>query len=313
MPPSHTIQSPDGVLELTVCPDAGGCITSFAKTIHGNTVDVFRRYDDSLPLIAGNSSCFPMTPVSNRISNGRLSFEGEILTFAPCFGEEPNYLHGDGWTSAWAVKDVGPNHAVLTLLVPRNSLTPYVYEAEQRFSLFDGGLNMDIAVTNRGGRRLPFGIGHHPYFPRTGATVLKANLPEVWLCDELMHPTSLVPVPPKWNFARGVRLADPGLGPPEQGFHKRDLIDNCFTGWDQHAEIVQPDLGYSLKIIAEPVFQHFVIYNPTLDRDFFVAEAVTNIIDAFNLYARGVPDTGTIILEPGQTLQGRTRFELHPL
>ncbi len=303
----HTIRSPSGDLELQFCPEAGGCVIALRRHAGAQTTDIFRPHPPTLPLTPGHAASFPMTPLSNRISGCVLRFEGEVFNLGPSYGEEPNYLHGDGWTQPWSIGDIGPHHAVLRLYVAPNPLSPYVYEAEQVLSLADGILDMDIAVTNRG-RRLPFGTGHHPFFPRTSRTVLAARLTRVWLCDADMHPTRLVDVPEKWNFSRGVRMADPALLPAEHGFRGRDLIDNCFPGWDGRAEITQPDLGYTLLMTADPVFRNFVIYDPAFDRDVFAAEAVTNIIDGFNLHAMGVPDTGTIVLDPGQTLAGRTRF-----
>jgi aldose 1-epimerase len=303
-----SIQSPDKNLTLEFCPSVGGCITSFRK----DSINLFRPWDGINPLIPGNTASFPMTPVSNRIANCKLEFEGKTYEILPPFGEEPNYLHGDGWTSAWDIKSQGPHHVTLGLKQTYSSLSPYDYEAEQSYHLENDTLHIDMAIMNTG-RRLPFGMGHHPYFPRTENTVVKANLPKVWLCDGNMHPTELIDTPEKWNFARGVRMADPVMLPPSQGFRGRDLIDNCFPGWDGRAEILQPNQGLKIIVTADPIFAHMVIYNPPLDRNFFVLEAVSNIIDAFNQMARGVENTGTVILDKGETMKGRTSFTVLPL
>ena len=172
---------------------------------------------------------------------------------------------------------------------------------------------MSISITNKKDHRLPFGFGHHPYFPRMLETMVKAPLSKVWVCDRDMHPTILADVPEKWDFARGALMAGQSMLPAEHGFGGRDLIDNCFPDWGGAAEIIQPRTHLNILMTADPVFRHLVIYNPPLEKDFFAIEAVTNTIDAFNLMAKGVPDTGTQVLEPGQTLGGSTYFKVRPL
>jgi aldose 1-epimerase len=50
-----------------------------------------------------------------------------------------------------------------------------------------------------------------------------------------------------------------------------------------------------------------VIYTPA-GQDFFCVEPVSNANDAFNMAARGVPDTGTVVLAPGEVLAGTMRL-----
>ena len=311
-PRIFSIKSPDRTLALDFCAETGGCITSFRHTLDGRTIDLFRPWNGDVPLKPGNAASFPMTPLTNRIANCELSFEGETFAIRPAWGEEPNYLHGDGWMSAWTVAHHEENRAILTLSKKESGQSPYSYEAKQTFVLEDGHLHLDISITNTG-RRLPFGTGHHPYFPRTNKTVMRAALPKVWLCNELMYPTSLVPTPDEWNFRRGVRMMDPEMLPPAHGFRGLDLIDNCFPEWDGIAEIRQPDFGVKIVVTADPLFGNVVIYNPPFDKDFFVFEAVSNIIDGFNLMSRGVADTGTVILDTGATMTGRTSFAIEKL
>lgn len=305
----QSIISPDGHLSLEFCPEIGGCVTSFRQQMNEKTVDLFRPYDPALKLLPGNTSSFPMTPFTNRISHGKLHFQNEIYNVGPLFGEEDNALHGDGWTSPWVVTQLGDHHAELALEISDNPLSPYKYKATQGFTLSDNALEMRISVTNCAAHALPFGIGHHPYFNRTPHTVFKSDMPKVWLCDGGMVPDKLMDVPEKWNFKNGKLISDKELGPPQQGFRNLDLIDNCFTGWNQSAEIFYPETNTRIKISADPIFKYFVMYVP-LEKNFFVAEPVTNIIDAFNLDNQGCPDTGTTVLQPDEKISGRIRFEI---
>ena len=304
-----SIASPDGALKVDFCPSVGGCLTAFYAERGGKRVDLFRPYDPALPLSPLNFASFPLTPFSNRIGYGKLAFRGEVFDVGPPFGGEPHPNHGDGWTSAWAVKEHSAHKIVMTLKTKNTVHTPYVYEAEEVFMLENDALVADISVKNLSGRALPFGTGHHPYFVRTDQTIVQARLPKMWNSRNMV-PTELVPVPEKWNFARGVTLAPVNLESAAHGGDGTAYIDHCFTGWDQYAEIIWPEYKTKLVMKADPVFKNFVIYVPS-KQNFFCAEPVTNATDGFNLMDKGVTDTGTVVLDDRQTLSGRVRFEVH--
>ncbi len=302
------IASPDGALMLELRPEAGGSIGRFQLRRANDAFDLFRPYDAAQPASPLNMASFPLTPYSNRIINGRLAFQEKNYDIGPLHAPEPHQLHGDGWLLPWTIEEAGQHHAVLTLETKKSTRTPYVYEARQAFTLENGRLDIDMEITNRSGFTLPFGLGHHPYFPRNDATTLKARLPKVWQSRRLV-PEKLADSPPKWNFSAGVALADAHFHPPSEGFLGTDLLDHCFSGWDQMAEITWPDAGVRLTMKADPMFRNFVIYIPS-GQKFFCAEPVTNVNDGFNLNERGVPDTGTIMLHDGETLKGRIWFEV---
>ena len=79
-------------------------------------------------------------------------------------------------------------------------------------------------------------------------------------------------------------------------------MDHCFGGWDGRAEVHWPETGIRLRIEAEPLFGHLVIYIPA-GREIFCVEPVSHVNDGFNLAGRGVADTGVRILVPGETLR----------
>lgn len=302
------IESPGKALSLECAPAAGGSITSFRLNRKGGDFDLFRPYDPSLPLAPLNAASFPLTPYSNRIIDCKLHFGGREFHVGPKFGPEPHQLHGDGWLLPWEAREQTPSQVILTLKTQRRDETPYVYEASQVLTLDDDRLTIVMSVTNRSGIALPFGLGHHPYFLRNDKTVLKANLPKVWEGKNII-PQCLVDTPGKWDFSKGRAMSDRNFEPPGHGTQGKDLMDHCFQGWDREAEITWADAGVSLTMRADPVFQNFVMYIPH-QKNFFCAEAVTNIIDGFNLMARGVENTGTVVLDDGGTLSGRMSFEV---
>ena len=57
---------------------------------------------------------------------------------------------------------------------------PWAWRAEQRFTLSDHGLRIDLELVNTDRRPMPAGLGLHPYFPGTAATRLRAGTKAVW-------------------------------------------------------------------------------------------------------------------------------------
>lgn len=84
-------------------------------------------------------------------------------------------------------------------------------------------------------------------------------------------------------------------------------LANGFSGWDGRATIEWPEWGARLTIIADSALRRLVIYTPGRET-FMCVEPVSHSVDAFNLADAGVPDTGTVVLGPGETLRGRAEF-----
>jgi aldose 1-epimerase len=128
----------------------------------------------------------------------------------------------------------------------------------------------------------------------TPQACLAARVGTIWENDETMQPTRQVKVPPHIDFSDGRKLADLA-------------VDNCFAGWTQAADLAWPERDLALRIEADPVFSHFVVYTPP-HREYFCAEPQTMAPDAANLAARGLDGTGLITLPPGATQRGTVRF-----
>jgi aldose 1-epimerase len=167
---------------------------------------------------------------------------------------------------------------------------PYDYEAVQTFRLVDGGLDQQVQVRHLGDAPLPYGLGVHPWFPRTPQTRITAPVQGVWLCgDDPLPVAHTTDFPPGWNLNEGA----PANGP---------LIDNGYTGWGGEARIAWPELGLQLTA-RMPDFevdgcaaQHFcLVYRPP-QGPAFCFEPITQPIDAFHL--PGQP--GLRVLGPGQ-------------
>jgi aldose 1-epimerase len=101
-------------------------------------------------------------------------------------------------------------------------------------------------------------------------------------------------VPARFDFTAELPVAGTGLV-------------NGFTGWDGRAVIDWPEWEARLTMTASPALRHLVIYSPPGEPCVCI-EPVSHSVDAFNLAAQGVPDTGTVVLRSGEALRGEVRF-----
>lgn len=290
------LRSGESILE--VMPELGGIISRYAGKLAGRVVDWLRPADQGGldrrdPEAA---ACFPLVPFSNRVRDGRFTFDGVDAYVAP--GPGPHAEHGHGWRRSWSV--VGQDRDQLSIaLEVRDAGWPFPYDAKQTFRLGNHGLSVEIALTNRSDKDMPAGIGLHPYFPRSPRSRLKARVDAIWQTDAEVMPTRLTPP---------AQDADPNDGIVLD----RVPLDNCFTGWSGEATIEWPERAARLRMTADTPLRHLVLYTPP-GESYFCVEPVSHCTDAFNLATAGRSDTGTIRLAPGATISATVTFEPSPM
>lgn len=287
---------------LGLVPALGGGVAAWQWRGDGRTApfDLWRPWpgdtDDRYTLAS-----FAMLPWSNRISSGGFEFDGRFHAMAPNRDGEPYPIHGDGWQQPWRLERTAAASAVMHLNSEHFGGNPYRYEAEQRFTLVDGGLDQSVAITHRGDTPLPYGVGLHPWFLRSPGTRLQARVKGVWLCGADPIPTRHTQdFPPGWDLRAGASAAG-------------TLIDNAYTGWDGHATITWPEQGLALQMhmpaLETPAGpcppEYCLLYRPPAGPS-FCFEPITQPIDAFHLAGR----PGLVPLQPGQTLVLRVRWRV---
>jgi galactose mutarotase-like enzyme len=168
----------------------------------------------------------------------------------------------------WSVAHAGPRVASLTLA--EGQIGPWRYAAALTVGLRNGALALALHIRNRSGRRLPFGGGFHPWFPRYPTTRLALAAKWLWLEDERHLPLRHLPIAdvPDLDFRRSRPLPVA-------------WVNNAFTGWDRNAEIQQS--GLSLQLTASKALTTAVIYSPGACATFFCVEPVSHPVDAHNL------------------------------
>jgi aldose 1-epimerase len=288
-----------GAAHVDIAPGIGGALAGYWSERDGERLDWLRPMT-AAALAAGDvlaASSFPLVPFSNRIRQGRFSFGGRMVELPRNFDDHPHAIHGHGWQSAWTVDAVGFAQASLSFRHDADTW-PWDYSARQHFSLTPEGLIVVLELTNESADEMPAGLGFHPYFPRNPDTSIVAKVEQVWRTDEEVMPRSLETPGEFENPALGIR-AD------------AVVLDNCFTGWNRHAQIVWPDRHAILMLTASSALDYVVVFTPP-GADFLCVEPVSHATDAFNLAANG-GDAAMMVLSPGQTRKVSMTFAPHQL
>ncbi|HVI89705.1 MAG TPA: aldose 1-epimerase [Dongiaceae bacterium] len=284
-------------LTLRLAPAIGGAIASLAyRNTAGDRIALMRPMSAHV-LLTGDvlgASCFPLTPFSNRLRDGRCSFRGAAIQL-PRNSDGPHNEHGHGWQRPWLVETHADDSASLLYRHAPDDW-PFSYEMRQHFRLARQSLTVVIESRNTGPTAMPYGFGLHPYFTCTPRCRLTASVQGFWATDQEVMPTRLLPVPAEVNLTAGIRLDDVDL-------------DNVFTGWSGEAAIDWPEYRLALTMAASAPLRSLVVYAPK-NESFFCAEPVSNITDAFNL-CRERDDTGMLVLEPGASVRAEITFSIH--
>lgn len=233
------------------------------------------------------AACFPLVPIGNRVAGNAFDLGGKHYTLQPNT-DEPLYIHGDGWLGEWTpVGDVdSPGGLSLSFARVASPASPYAYRAVQRIALDGTTLRLGLSVENTGIEPLPFGLGFHPFFPRTPRMTLRAPA-LAWWTESADHLPG----------ARGLPPQDLDFAEPRQ--LPRRWLNNCFEGWNGLAQIDWPESGLAVTIAADDAFSRYMLYAPD-DDSFFCLEPMSHSLNA--LATVETDPMGLRILAPGGAL-----------
>ncbi len=286
-------------MRLDLAPSIGGAIAGFW---HDDVALMRETPGQALrDGLVRQTCCYPLIPYSNRIAQGRFTFEGVEHRLALNFGDHPHSIHGNAWQRPWQVVEADDARCRLALTHrPDGDAAkgwPFAYRAEQLFELSPDGLTLTLLLENADKRAMPAGLGLHPFFPKRPGVQLQFAAERVYPNGEDSLPMDGIPVPDHWNYRAMRELGEPRL-------------DNCFAGWDGRARIAYRQENVALSIEAGPLFGHLVVYVPT-GRDFFAVEPVSHMNDAVS---RPDPSRhGLKVLRSGERLTAQVRFGVEAL
>jgi aldose 1-epimerase len=290
----ETVAISAGGLCAEIVPSLGAGLARFDMLRNRQREPIFRPWPDEGADDPNDLAAYVLVPWSNRISGDGFMFGGKFHPLESNFPPEPFPLHGNGWLSEWALAERTSDRAVLELA--SEGPGPFRYGAKITYELAPTALSLRLEVINRATIALPFGLGFHPWLPRTPDTRLQAAAEAVWLEDERHLPTRKIPTKerPEWNFDSPRPLPD-------------GWINNGFDGWNGTAHIAWPSRGLSLGIECSDALRTYILYSPGRDASFFCFEPVSHVVDAHNLPG-GPKANGLAILAPKEWAEISCRF-----
>lgn len=286
------MQAQEVVLEnerarVAVVPEMGGGIARLdVRGADGRFRSLLRpwngRTSDGPFALASNV----LVPFSNRISGGGFAFDGQFHGIEPNLADQEFPIHGDGFTREWFVSE--QTGSTLTLHCLGGDIGPFRYQARQTLVLSQTGLEVSLGVTSKSAAALPFGVGFHPWFPRSPQTKIRFSADRVWLENEKHLPIAPIDIETKgyWDFSDLTALPN-------------GWINNAFTGWNCICDVEQGAEAVSFRLTASGNLGVALVFSPGCDADFFCFEPVSHPVDAHNL--PGFP--GLKILAPDETLR----------
>lgn len=192
----------NGDARVEVLPRLGGSLAAFDLKRGVDRLPVFRRWSGESES-PRTFALIPMAPWFARISGGGIHWRGTFYPIARNDPEDTHPLHGDGWRSPWEVAERAADRVSLRLR--SRAIPPFDYEARLDYLLSGSTLEVRLAVRNCAAIPVPYGMGLHPWFPRTPDVTLQARTRGTWLPQPPELPTKVEPdpLPPQWDFSTG--------------------------------------------------------------------------------------------------------------
>ncbi len=287
-------------LKLKADPARGAGIVSFYAKNRGRDLAIMP--DTETDQVGPEMACFLMAPYSNRIEDGRFTFQGaeyELLN------SEEHALHGTVRYLPWQIATEGETSLTLRFDSKEHESVnwPWPFVTEVVYELVDNVFASGLRLWNAGHTPMPAGMGWHPFFNR----ILTANGEPLYLEIDIprMFPDAndnripsgpSDPVHPQLDFSVE-RLLDPHL-----------FIDNCFIYRNGNGHLRWPESGVTAELMCSKECSHIVFYNPP--ESFFALEPVTNANNGVNLFENGDHESGIEVLKPGDKLEATCKIKI---
>ena len=111
------------------------------------------------------------------------------------------------------------------------------------------GSKSDLTIRNLESRRIPIGVGLHPYFANRRGAILRAHLPTLWNWDAELMPTYAEDNARMREFEHGINAA-------------QLPVSAQYCGWNGAAQVEWPNERIQVQLITRPALEHVVIWAP---------------------------------------------------
>lgn len=285
-----------GNLRARIHPEAGGIVAALEwRGPDGRLHKLLHSPDGAVPSTAAPNKMgsWAMAPFANRAFDGVVD-DGVTRFLVP--NNNPNgggNIHGFGWQSAW---DILGQTGRQTVLEHHRSAgpDPYRYRVRQEISLDEAGMTVALSITNEADQALPYGIGHHPWFPCAADTQLSMTASGALIFGDGFRATG------------SEQLAGGGPYAECTVFATGRETAWSFLGWDGTARIETPSTGLAITLSASETLRCPVVWAPA-GADFLCVEPQSHAIGSPS--EKAAREAAPLRrLEPGETLSGWLRI-----
>ncbi|RJP70973.1 MAG: hypothetical protein C4539_05500 [Ignavibacteriales bacterium] len=150
----------------------GATLINFFVSLKGKSINILDGYltPEELEEQAGARSCI-MAPYSNRIKDGRFTWQDETLQLVNAVNPNKDVIHGFARVINFDVKNVSADDEKAELVLFTDKIRngsfpgyPFNINLTVRFTLMERNLDCVITAENIDSVPVPFGCGWHPYF-----------------------------------------------------------------------------------------------------------------------------------------------------
>jgi galactose mutarotase-like enzyme len=286
-----------GRTRVAIAPEYGGRIAQIEIATDGGWTRLL--HDDTAtpaaernPLLWGS---YLMAPWPNRIEHGVFVFDGRTYTLP--ITHETHAMHGVGFARGWTVDRANESSCELSLALGETAW-PFGGRIVQRIAVSDDAVRQAVEV-HTDEARFPAGAGWHPWFLRQagGSDDVRVSIDasEVYELDGMIPTGELRAVNADEDWRRG-----PFVGDRRLDTCYRDVRGPMRLTWDR----------FQLTLTSSENATHGVVYTAPHG---VCVEPQTCAINAFNLDERGLPGTGTAIVEPDSPLVVTTEWRWRAL
>lgn len=284
--------------QVGILPQTGASIAFARMRYAGTWVDLLRPTASEDYGNPSKCSSFLMLPWANRIRDGLLRFGDQ--QFQLQVASDHTARHGDVRGRAWHVLSTSDTSITLAL----NSADceafnfPFALSVQLTYTLDGASFVWHVSLKNEDSRPFPAGFGHHPYFMIHPGMTLQIPCNRHFELENALASAPSVVLPAALDF-RQPRAVSAYMG-----------LEHLLTGrtGSDPISIHYPDWRTTLRIHADPAFQHVLIFSAPDGT--LAIEPQTNANDGFNLFHRGIPGSGVFVVESKHTINAAVRLEL---
>ena len=285
-------------------PAYGACLARFEFCKEGKWFPIFQAAENDELLARGTKSYFIMGPQGGRTRDAQMLVDGKPF-FLGDFGN-PYAQHGFWRRAAWRTVAHEADRVEMQL---RSDEQPFPYpsllELTTEYSVRGRTLFVRASTKNIGTERSIASSGSHPMIRKE---VCGDAAPFLLSFRATRHYRNDPSVPA--SMPNGETEPVEGNLDYSTPREARTGCDSTYGGWDGVATAYWRSAGVKLIAgVAKGPHDLFHYWNDG-SRDVWAFEQLTGLSDAANLEAKGVPNTGAVHLNPGESFEWIHTFEV---